>query len=316
MSNERITRLAADLAHDLNNLFGGIHSLASLQPLGLTEEQREDLESITRAASDGLAIAERLQQIAQVAVLQMTEISLSSWLSSLVAELSCDLAGDTQLLLTADAMLLRQALRAMWQHVSGLSKPLLRLVFEEGCVTFVFQGQLPEQTLIDKKILRARRLGWFLVELAAEAHEGEASLVEKDTLVVASLRLPRVIRQNMLCNLSQPRRLSGQVLVVHEKSQLRRAIAGVLQPYGASVLGVSTLEEALSILLSQDVSVVLLGQHFWSVQEVLVGRFVTQCHVPICVLGQEGLAASSFPCLSANFTAKELLEAIGLSETD
>jgi signal transduction histidine kinase len=208
MNNETqlssIRRMAAGLAHDLNNILGGISSLASASLLEAPSGAvADDLRQIVRTAKEGLQIAARLAMIGHSAQPKMIPVELTS-IFSMVRKLfpQVEVSSPEQLMVQGDSKLLQEAISALVQNALEASQgtPTRLLAESRGghiVLSVINQSAHPikeistlgEPYVSTKLEGRGRGMGLLLVQAVIKAHGGEFSIQQQGQNVIATITL-------------------------------------------------------------------------------------------------------------------------------
>jgi CheY-like chemotaxis protein len=261
-----LRRLAAGLAHDLNNILGGVSSLASASLLEAPNDAiADDLKQIVRTTREGLQVAARLAILghsAQPKVAQVDVSSVMQRMSSLfpAANIRCPESIQAQL----DTKLMQEAISALIQNAIEASNAANVTVQEIGSnLIITVQNTITQKINIEellqpytstKKEGRGKGLGLTIAQAVAMAHQGAFSLSQQGDLVTATLQVARGV------NTSKEK---PTILLADDEKPMRLALERLLSRAGYQVLISTDGQEALDMFVSQQNAVDLVLLDRW-----------------------------------------------------
>jgi CheY-like chemotaxis protein len=263
-----LRRLAAGLAHDLNNILGGVNSLASASLLEAPNDTlADDLKQIIRTTREGLQVAARLAIIGQSTQPKLAPLSLAPLLQRITAlfpqaTLSC----PESLHLQADARLLQEAISALLQNAAEASKEDISVVAQaqNNGVSITVQNSFDKPLNIEECLLpytsqkkegRGKGLGLSIVQAVALAHNGELSLSQRGNIVTASLWLASGDK-------TTAKKERPVILLADDEKAMRMALERLLSRAGYQVLTSTNGQEALDLFREKQhlIDVILLDR--------------------------------------------------------
>ena len=280
MNNETqlssIRRMAAGLAHDLNNILGGISSLASASLLEAPSGAvADDLRQIVRTAKEGLQVAARLAVIGHSAQPKISSIELASLLSAVLrlfpqVEVSC----PDRLMVQGDARLLQETIAALVQNALEASQDTPTRISAESrdgqvVLSFINQSAQPlkelsalaEPYFTTKLEGRGRGMGLLLVQAVAKAHGGEFSLQQQGAVVTATLSLPQAKVPQEEAPKAKP-----TILIADDERPMRLALERLLSRAGYQVIAATNGREALELFEANKANLCLVILDRWMPQ--------------------------------------------------
>jgi two-component system, cell cycle sensor histidine kinase and response regulator CckA len=270
-----IRRMAAGLAHDLNNILGGISSLASASLLEAPSGPiADDLRQIVHTAKEGLQIAARLAVIGHSAQPKITSIELASLLSVISrlfpqVEVSC----PEPLSVQGDSRLLQETIIALVQNaVEASNNTITRVQVEshEGRVLLSITNQ-STQLLKDLSVLsepyystkaegRCRGMGLLLAQAVARALGGDLSLQQLGQSVTVTLNLPQSPEHQ------EAPKAKPTILIADDEKPMRLALERLLSRAGYQVIAAAHGLETVELFEAHKADICLVILDRWMPQ--------------------------------------------------
>lgn len=273
-----LRKLAAGLAHDLNNILGGISGLASASLLEVRQGPvADDLRQIIRTAKEGLAVASRLATLAHSASPKKSPTEARALFSSLVQSFSTkgaiEVVGAEEAVVSIDPKLLQEALSILLQNALEASPHApVRLWLERTQSELVFCvsnqnsqvlppiRELSEPYYSTKTEGRGRGLGLTLAWSIAAGHGGSVQLTSQGTETIARLSLPLELEVTQ----SQAKETAKKtILIADDERLMRQALERLLTRGGYRVISASDGQEALDLFLANQDSISLVLLDRW-----------------------------------------------------
>jgi len=294
---DAVGTLSAGLAHDMNNILGGILAFAEILHAQATDpEVREDLDRIRQEAERGAALTRGLLAFSRRGAYRKRAIALGAVIDDMAPLLARTLGKNIKLERTDGAVaivegdpaqlgqiLINLGLNAadamdgtgtIWiatdvveltanqiGHLPAGSYAMLAVTDTGVGMDEATRLRMFEPFFTTKAIGKGTGLGLAMVYGAIEAHGGAiavASAPGKGTTIEIYLPTVEAVPERPKRASTNPSLLRGQVLIVDDEATMRAGTARIVEQLGLSALTASDGEEALAVFDNQDGDVALV----------------------------------------------------------